>query len=495
MAHFKTPISILILTLISWGANAQQYKVRMALIGNSITYGAGLDNPATENYGAQLGALLATSFNDTVEIMNYGVSAHTMMRSAELPIWNRDEFKNALEYVPDICLILLGTNDSKPYRWEAWGDEFLGDYLAMIDTFQFRNPNTKFIVCYPPPIWEGHPYGTTFDNSHNDSIVVDQIIPLIDLVAEQTGATKIDLHALLEDRLDLFPDKLHPNKEGSGLIAQIIYDTLMTTDLIHQIDAGLAFVSVFEQLAPAPVGGYATLSWKTLFATSAELNGKAVDPNGTAEVIVENKVYTLTAIGQDNTASYSLYLDTYEPVKTGISISLATEDYKMGGATLLNLEFTDQKGIAMAENTSNVSWSLIDGEGTFGAQSDTSIKFHPSATGRTEVQAICDGFTTKKAFIVNSLELMLSNEIYLQDTRLYPNPAHKVLNVAITNSRATLLQVKIYNLSGEMVRATELMSDKHQSLIPINIANLPGGMYLLTIGNGGETIKAKFLKD
>ena len=234
-------------------------------MGNSITYGAGLAIPATQCYPAQLSQMLAEIYGDTCEIKNYGVSARTMMRSAELPLWNESLFVSALKYVPDICLILLGTNDSKPYRWDAWGDEFRDDYLAMIDTFRFRNPYTKFIVCYPPPIWEGHPYGTTFSDSHNDSILVNCIIPEIDTVAKRTGAILIDFHTPFVDSMNLFPDKLHPDIEGSRIMAEILFDKITKTDLIHQVDAGLAFVSSFEQsIMPVAIGSKVMIKWLSL---------------------------------------------------------------------------------------------------------------------------------------------------------------------------------------------------------------------------------------
>jgi hypothetical protein len=79
--------------------------------------------------------------------------------------------------------ILLGTNDSKPYRWDAWGGEFPLDYQAIIDTFRLVNPAVRFILCDPPPIWEGHPYGTNFSDRQNDSILVNHIMPVITHIA------------------------------------------------------------------------------------------------------------------------------------------------------------------------------------------------------------------------------------------------------------------------------------------------------------------------
>ena len=311
---FKTGILFLMLVAgtgsLLWGQ--EPYQVRMAMVGNSITYGAGLPDPAADCYPSQLDTLLRAIYGDSVLIGNYGVSARTMMKNSELPIWEENAFTDALELVPDICLILLGTNDSKPYRWDTWGDEFLGDYLSMIDTFKFRNPNTKFIVCYPPPIWKGHPYGTNYQDKHNDSVVVNEIIPLIDSVVTLTGATLVDFHTPFVDSLQYFPDKLHPDKAGSGIMAAMLFDTLMKYDMIQQVETGRAVVSYFRQVpSVVPVGDSVVLRWKTLFADSVFLDGVPVVESGSQRVLaVEGMVHTLTAKNIQNTSSYPLPLNT-----------------------------------------------------------------------------------------------------------------------------------------------------------------------------------------
>jgi lysophospholipase L1-like esterase len=304
---------ITLLALITAGSafSQEKHQVRMAMVGNSITYGAGLPDPSLDCYPTQLDSMLRGIYGDTVLIRNYGVSGRTMLRATDYPIWNESAFRNALEFVPDICLILLGTNDSKPERWVQWGDVFFDDYMAMIDTFRFRNPNTQFILCYPPPIWEGHPYGTTYDNSHNDSVVVNHLIPLIDSVADAIGALRIDFHTPFVDSLQYFPDKLHPDVEGSRIMAEILYDSLVQTDLIHQVETGLAFVSRFRQ-SPSLVqeGRNVTLSWNTIFADSVWLDAMPVDSNGSLQVVAAlDQVYTLTAKGSNNRSEYQLSLN------------------------------------------------------------------------------------------------------------------------------------------------------------------------------------------
>lgn len=301
-------ICLSILFLLANITRAQEpYQVRMAMVGNSITFGSGLANPAQECYPTQLNNLLSAVYGDTVIIENYGVSGRTMLKNTDKSIWGEFKFRTALEFVPDICLILLGTNDSRPDYWDPYGDEFLDDYLAMIDTFKFRNPYTKFIICTPPPVFPGAAY------DHENETIVSEIIPAIETVAATTGATLVDFHNAFLDSIHLFPDKLHPNVEGAGIMANILYDLMVDSSMIDQVETGLAFVSTFKQYPViAPVGNTIELNWTTLFADSVFLDGELVELSGSVDVVAEaDRVYTLTAKGPNNTSSFPLMLNTY----------------------------------------------------------------------------------------------------------------------------------------------------------------------------------------
>ena len=58
---------------------------------------------------------------------------------------------------------------------------------------------------------------------HDDLV---EMIPMIRTVADETGATVIDLHSALAGRADLFPDTVHPNDEGAKLMAAEIFRAL-----------------------------------------------------------------------------------------------------------------------------------------------------------------------------------------------------------------------------------------------------------------------------
>ena len=58
--------------------------IRVACVGNSITYGAGIENRVKDSYPAQLGRMLG----DRWETRNFGVSGATMLKKGDNPYWN-----------------------------------------------------------------------------------------------------------------------------------------------------------------------------------------------------------------------------------------------------------------------------------------------------------------------------------------------------------------------------------------------------------------------
>ncbi|MBN1184179.1 MAG: T9SS type A sorting domain-containing protein [Bacteroidales bacterium] len=325
MINFKDfPTKILLtpifLVLITFSTNSQAYKVRMAFIGNSITqgvYGYGLSNADT-SYATQFGNLMETIYGDTLEILNAGVSGRTMLKTSSAPIWSESIFATALKTVPDICLIMLGTNDSKPDLLASVEERFLDDYLSMIDTFRFRNPDTKFIVCDPTPIWGQHPYSS--GNPHHDTILVNYTIPLIDSVAKMKSTYLLDLHTPFVDSVQYTYDSLHPNGAGHKKMAQILFNWFLAEDLMHKVDAGRAYVSNFYQVTkPAAVGSDVELRWSTIFADSVFLDGVQVDSIGSKVVVAESRYYVLTAKGSKNSSDFPLLLSTYVSSKDPIA--------------------------------------------------------------------------------------------------------------------------------------------------------------------------------
>src|SRR5690242_3952386 len=101
--------------------------VKIACIGDSITEGLGLSSPSTQSYPARLQQLLGTNYM----VRNFGVRGRTLLKQGDLPYWKEPFFKQSHDFYPDIVIIQLGTNDSKPQNWR-YGTNFVSNYEELI---------------------------------------------------------------------------------------------------------------------------------------------------------------------------------------------------------------------------------------------------------------------------------------------------------------------------------------------------------------------------
>ena len=187
--------------------------IRVACIGNSITDGHGIDLAPQRGYPAQLQRMLGNDY----WVKNFGVSARTMLNKGDFPYMNELAWRDALAFKPDIVVIKLGTNDSKPQNWQ-YGKEFKQDLTQMIKALDPKK--TKIYLCTPIPALK-----PSWDI--NETIIANEIIPIQKKVAKEYGLEVIDLHTLFgADSETMIDDGIHPNDKGVRSIAQIVAEAI-----------------------------------------------------------------------------------------------------------------------------------------------------------------------------------------------------------------------------------------------------------------------------
>jgi lysophospholipase L1-like esterase len=197
------------------------FAQKVACIGNSITYGSGLSSPLTESYPAQLAQMLGGNY----DVRNYGVSGATLLKAGDKPYWQQPEYAAALAFAPDIVIIKLGTNDSKPWNWTS-GNSLLfePDYKDLINSFKNLASNPRIIISYPCKA-----YSSAFGIS--DSVIVNAICPIIKKISVDMGITLVDMYTETSGISNLFPDGIHPNKEGATRIANKFYSIIASPEI------------------------------------------------------------------------------------------------------------------------------------------------------------------------------------------------------------------------------------------------------------------------
>lgn len=490
MEKLKRIIYFLIFNTILFSSFSNDHQIRIACVGNSITYGSGLSLPKTECYPGQLVVLLSEKFGDTCIVENFSNPGRTMLKHGDFPLWNEIQFKNALKFVPDICLILLGTNDSKPQNWDVYGNEFLGDYLSMIDTFKFKNPFTKFIVCYPPPA-----YQVVWDI--RNPVILSGVIPAIDSIIKLTNAELVDFYNPLIDSVHLFPDKIHPNAEGSKVMANIVLDKIVESGLIYQVEPGLTFVSCYEaNRKNVAVNDTVTLSWKSINASSAELNGESVLINGEKTVVAEkNKTFTLILKGKKNNDTLSIQLNVYDPVISGITIKSNSVGLRNGDSVLLTASYIDQYNYPMKELSSNANWSIVQGEGTLMNNAINPSVFIPGATKRITVKVTVGSYTTETEFIVDPRPQTGVNELKnINDCIVFPNPFSDYINFNFLKTENNPVNIKIYDILGNLLQDNHFFNPSYFSCLKVNATDLSNGLYVYEIDINGHKTKGIIIK-
>ncbi|MEN9359278.1 MAG: hypothetical protein RL095_813 [Verrucomicrobiota bacterium] len=188
---------------------------RLACIGDSITYGMGIENRDADNYPAQLQRLLG----DDWLLGNFGNSGRCIIlsskRGSESRAWMKQkEFQRALAFAPDSVVCNLGINDVMAFQAAA----FEKDYSALIDAFRRQGKPEIRIWAPLPPLFKGQKYF--------GSPALAGIEASLQKLARACKVKTIDMKSPFVERGDLFPDHIHPNGEGASIIAREVAKSL-----------------------------------------------------------------------------------------------------------------------------------------------------------------------------------------------------------------------------------------------------------------------------
>ncbi len=195
---------------------SSQAITRVTCVGASITYGAFIEDHAHNSFPGQLQSLLG----DQYQVNNFGVSGCTMLKKGDSPYWKTKEYGEALTSNPDVVFIDLGGNDSKLIN-RKYLNEINQDCQDMIDAFRQLPTHPRVIVLLPVVSF------VTDTTGIRDPVIIQHVIPGLQQAAYEKNAEVLDMHPLLINHAELMPDKIHPDKAGSAIMAKRLYDALV----------------------------------------------------------------------------------------------------------------------------------------------------------------------------------------------------------------------------------------------------------------------------
>lgn len=187
--------------------------VRVACIGDSLTYGKGLNERARRAYPAVLGRLLGPGY----EVKNFGVNGCTAIRQSNKPYWEQRALTRASEFNPQVVVVMFGSNDSKQACWNP--SAFRRDLTALAERFQRLPTRPRVLLCTPTPVFRDR-WGV------RSSTLDGEVIPKIRQVATSKRLQVVDMHHLLRDAPQRFPDGIHPDGRAAEQMARAVQQAL-----------------------------------------------------------------------------------------------------------------------------------------------------------------------------------------------------------------------------------------------------------------------------
>ena len=203
------------LALILSCATYAQNKIKVACVGNSITYGTGVADREVNAYPVKLQGMLG----DKYEVGNFGKPGATLLNKGHRPYTQQQEYKDALAFAGDIVVIHLGINDTDPRNWPNYQDEFISDYRALMQSFREVNPKVRFLLARMTPLSDRH---YRFESGTRDWHAEIQLA--IECIAKAEGVQLIDFHEPLYPYPYMLEDAVHPNAEGAAILAKTVYE-------------------------------------------------------------------------------------------------------------------------------------------------------------------------------------------------------------------------------------------------------------------------------
>lgn len=196
--------------------------IKIACVGDSVTYGYGLNNWEESNYPAVLQGLLGSDYH----VKNFGVSGSCVQETSDGPYTTTSAYEKSIKYDADIVVFMLGSNDSKVDNWQGM-DHFRDSYCKLLDAYG----EAQIILCTPPTAFYINSFGkVTRDDSDGITSfeiqpgIVEEMADMVYDVAKERGYKVVDINTLTDAHPEWFSvDGTHPNEDGAKAIAEAVY--------------------------------------------------------------------------------------------------------------------------------------------------------------------------------------------------------------------------------------------------------------------------------
>jgi len=191
-------------------ALAQGKPVCYLALGDSITYGYGLEEPKRDSFARLFSQMIRRAFrNPNLRFVNAGVSGEKVSDGLQrLPALLK-------KYHPDIMTVQFGGND---FREKTSLDEFKADLTAIVD--EARKECGTFVILIAPPMANDAPQFDAWVVQIMREVALAKSLPIVD--------ADTLLKKLPHDYRGLFPFEAHPTEYSHRQLARLLWETFAT---------------------------------------------------------------------------------------------------------------------------------------------------------------------------------------------------------------------------------------------------------------------------
>lgn len=200
-------------------------QIKVACVGDSITYGHGIQDWSRNNYPVVLQNLLGEKYH----VQSFGVSGRCVQDNSDQPYRALQHYQDSLAHDADIIVFMMGSNDTKPENW--FGEEAFKTALKdLLDDYTQGEKKPQIYICTTPSCFFMESSGGEMTSFDLRPAYADIIADITREVADELGYPIIDIHTLTAENPQWFAaDGVHPNNEGAAAIAEAVYQAISGT--------------------------------------------------------------------------------------------------------------------------------------------------------------------------------------------------------------------------------------------------------------------------
>lgn len=211
---------LIAVVLVGWNfmqARHPDVTRKVACVGDSLTYGAGVEEREKNCYPVVLQEELGT---EKYQVGNFGVNGAVLQKKGTKPYWKEERYEQSISFQPDIVVLMLGTNDTKKENWKS-GEDFKKDYEAMVGEYEKIKSKPGILLLTPPALFQKDQTEQGI-KAEVDTVILEER-EIIQKIGEEKKLPVIDVYSLTASHPEWYnTDGIHLNKQGAYAVAQAV---------------------------------------------------------------------------------------------------------------------------------------------------------------------------------------------------------------------------------------------------------------------------------